>query len=101
MTNSREPCSGRGNAETRRRRKRWLLAEFGDGVTVACSHCPAVLTFETLTVDRVTPGVDGGRYERANIRPSCLPCAGRQGARLARRPGRITTDSCGTVATDS
>ena len=72
----------RGSAEARRRRKNYLLVTFGDGITVQCSHCPEVLTFVTLTVDRIVPGARGGTYERRNIRPSCGPCNIRLGLRL-------------------
>ena len=65
-----------GSSYDRRARKRWLLGEFGDGVTALCSFdCGTVLTFETLTVDRhPLPGRDGGRYVHGNIRPACMPC---------------------------
>ena len=38
-----------------------LLVTFGDGVTVKCSHCPEILDFVTLTVDRILPGARGGK----------------------------------------
>lgn len=28
----------------------------------------------TLTVDRIIPGAQGGKYRRDNIRPACSPC---------------------------
>lgn len=70
----------RGSALNRRRRKRWLLETFGDGEQCPCAHCGAQLDFATVTADRVVPGRDGGRYVRSNLRPSCAPCANRQGA---------------------
>jgi hypothetical protein len=70
----------RGNTTNRRRRKLWLLATFGDGERCSCSHCGIELVAATLTTDRVIPGHQGGRYVRGNIRPSCAPCAHRQGA---------------------
>ena len=70
----------RGNTTNRRRRKLWLLATFGDGEHCSCTHCGAQLDFATLTADRIVPGCQGGRYVRGNIRPSCAPCANRQGA---------------------
>lgn len=77
----------RGNAADRRARKLYLLDEFGDGVTVACAlgvspNCPGTVTFDTLSVDRIVPGIEGGRYTRDNIRPSCLPCNSLTGALL-------------------
>lgn len=40
-----------------------------------CYRCGTLLTYETLTVDRIKPGCKGGRYTRNNIRPSCSSCA--------------------------
>lgn len=76
--------NSRGSAADRRGRKQWLLDTFGDGVQATCTYCPAVLTLATITVDRIVPGILGGRYVRGNIRPACLPCNSRQGAVLAR-----------------
>jgi hypothetical protein len=74
--------NSRGNSRDRRRRREYLINTFGDGVTCVCSHCPTVLTIETVNVDRVTPGWKGGRYTRDNIRPSCAPCGSEQGGRM-------------------
>lgn len=74
----------RGSAESRRRRKQWLLDEFGNGTSCPCATCWTKLTFDTITVDRYPiAGVDGGRYVHGNIRPQCALCASRQGARMA------------------
>lgn len=65
----------RGSAEDRRRRKRYLLATFGDGTTAPCAFCKAPLTFETVTTDRYPiPGRLGGRYVKGNVRPACARC---------------------------
>lgn len=79
--------NGRGNSVDRRKRKRFLLDTFGDGVTVKCAlrlspKCPGVLTYDTLTVDRIKPGARGGRYTRDNIQPACEPCNTLSGALL-------------------
>lgn len=68
--------NSRGNAEDRRRRKLWLLKEFGDGVEAPCAFgCGVMVDFDTVTVDRYpVAGVDGGRYVRGNIRPACGDC---------------------------
>lgn len=82
----------RGNAETRRRRKAWLLEQFGNGKRARCSTCPTWLTFDTVTVDRwPVAGCEGGRYVRGNIRPQCSPCACSQGGHLgaARRDANL------------
>lgn len=77
MTTSRgtSNTNARGSAEDRRRRKRFLLETFGDGTHAKCSFegCTELLTFETITVDRILPGALGGKYTRNNIRPACGP----------------------------
>lgn len=72
----------RGSSYNRRARKLWLLATFGDGISVACFRCAAVLLYSTLSVDRKKPGAEGGRYTRDNIRPCCLPCNSETGGAL-------------------
>lgn len=72
----------RGNVTDRKRRKLWLIDTFGDGAFVACRYCWITLEYSTLTVDRIVPGRDGGRYIRGNIQASCGGCANRQGAEI-------------------
>lgn len=73
-----------GNSEDRRRRKSWLLVEFGNGETCPCAFgCGTELTFDTLTVDRFpVAGYAGGRYVRGNIRPACANCNSVDGGRV-------------------
>lgn len=80
-----------GSSYDRRRRKLWLLSPEsgfgGDGVSVPChlefsDRCLVYVTFETLTTDRIVPGIEGGTYERGNIRPACSPCNVEHGSRL-------------------
>ncbi len=73
--------NARGSSTDRRRRRAWLLAEFGDGATAPCWRCGVDLTMTTITVDRITPGCRGGRYVRGNIRPACGPCNSETGSR--------------------
>lgn len=75
----------RGSAEDRRRRKQYLLDVYGDGSTVKCWLCGLMLTYATLTVDRVVPGAYGGRYIRKNIRPACGPCNSRDGNEIKKQ----------------
>lgn len=56
-----------------------------------CYRCGRILTFETMTVDRITPGCKktakypkGGTYVRENIRPACGGCNSDTGGRLAK-----------------
>lgn len=53
-----------------------------------CFRCGKLLTIETLTVDRIIPGCQGGTYRRNNIRPSCSDCANKQGAELRAETAR-------------
>jgi hypothetical protein len=83
--------NARGSAEARRRRKRWLLTQFGDGVTAPCfmAGCTAVLTFDTITVDRIILGINGGSYRRSNIRPACASHNASEGSKaMHARRGR-------------
>lgn len=72
----------RGSAATRRARKNWLLGAIedrklgwapfgGNGITVPCVFCEAVLTFATVEADRI---VAGGPYRRENVQPACRSC---------------------------
>lgn len=100
--------STRGNVTDRQRRKQWLLDTYRADVDVLpyqhplsdgtvevrweavcldvgvkacrCYRCGCLLRLETLTVDRIRPGFQGGTYRRDNIRPSCSDCANKQGA---------------------
>lgn len=89
--------NARGSSYSRRIRKLWLLspeAGFGgDGVTVQCTTpgCDTVLDFDTVTVDRITPGIEGGTYRRGNIRPKCGPHNYGEGGALAHERRRART----------
>lgn len=82
----------RGSAESRRRRKLWLIETYGwpDLVDpyaglVLCWRCDVPLTFEDITVDRwPVAGCDGGRYVQGNIRPCCWICNVEDGCRRRR-----------------
>jgi hypothetical protein len=49
---------------------------------VCCYRCEVALDYETITVDRIIPGHDGGTYRRGNIRPACGPCNYSTGGQL-------------------
>jgi hypothetical protein len=72
----------RGNARDRLARRLFLLTRDGDGTTAPCWECGTPVNIATLVVDRITPGVLGGRYVRGNIRCHCRPCSDRQGYNL-------------------
>lgn len=89
----------RGNTADRAARRAYLLATFGDGATAPCWRCEVVLTDETITVDRIVPGAEGGTYRRDNIRPACAPCNSLTGATLgvARKRGSTGNRARGRV----
>lgn len=72
----------RGNSRDRQRRRQWLLDTFGDGATCPCHYCGELVDDVSITVDRIVPGAEGGRYVRSNIRPACSKCNTREGAKL-------------------
>jgi hypothetical protein len=96
----------RGGSKDRERRREWLVATYranldvlvvrlGNGQEIhldtirgrgepacRCYRCGRLLTVNTVTVDRIVPGCQGGTYRRDNIRPSCQPCASATGAAL-------------------
>lgn len=78
----------RGSAAERRRRKQWLLEQFGDGTFAPCTYCKDELDFGTITVDRIVAGCEGGTYARDNIQPACLPCNSKEGNALRERRKR-------------
>jgi hypothetical protein len=66
----------RGSSYSRRARKHWLLATFGDGHTCECVWCGDELTFETVEQDRKDPN---GPYRRENLQPACRFCNASRG----------------------
>lgn len=53
-----------------------------------CYRCGRLLTYETLTVDRIRPGCEGGTYRRNNIRPACAEDNSETGGHLGVRRKR-------------
>lgn len=102
--------NARGGSDDRRRRREWLVQTyradadvivipFNPPVTTAtlvgmgepacrCYRCGKLLTVDTLTVDRIVPGCQGGTYARSNIRPACGTCNSSTGATTRRRAGK-------------
>jgi 5-methylcytosine-specific restriction endonuclease McrA len=100
----------RGGSDTRRRRRAWLVETYRADVDVIvvelfhgplvvpvvldtegaepacrCYRCGALLTADTVTVDRIKPGCHGGTYRRENIRPACGRCNSSTGATVRRK----------------
>ena len=69
-------ADARGNTKDRLARKLWIMAMYASDQPghCRCYRCGALLTMETLTIDRIIPGANGGTYRRNNIRPACGPC---------------------------
>jgi 5-methylcytosine-specific restriction endonuclease McrA len=66
--------NGRGSPKDRKARRHWLVNTYGNGETVPCLYCGCELTSDTLTVERLLPGKNGGRYHHPNIMPACDHC---------------------------
>jgi len=104
--------NARGGSEQRRRRREWLVATYRADVDIRvitlvglgyelvvpmvtdsegsvpacrCYRCGALLSAETVTVDRIKPGAHGGTYRRDNIRPACGRCNASTGATVRRK----------------
>lgn len=94
--------NARGNTQDRQRRREWLVetyradrdvttygwlttGEWGPKRTPACRcyRCGELLTVDTVTVDRIIPGCQGGTYRRNNIRPACAACNSETGGKLS------------------
>jgi hypothetical protein len=98
----------RGSSETRRKRRVWLIETYASNVPgfARCYRCGRLVynpddypgetnlvvihngRFEAarpLTVDRIKPGCEGGRYVNSNIRPACGYDNASTGSKLARR----------------
>lgn len=97
--------NARGGADDRRKRREWLVQTYradrdvylfglnleipvpvdhgteGASMACRCYRCGVLLTTETVTVDRIIPGCQGGTYRRDNIRPACGPCNSSTGGR--------------------
>lgn len=97
----------RGNTRDRKARREWLINAWRADVDAQpdpdpdhegrhvpalpwqlgepacrCYRCGALLTVNTVTADRITPGAKGGRYVRDNIRPACMSCNSITGTEL-------------------
>ncbi len=73
-TTPKSHTNGRGSPKDRRDRKKWLINTYGDGLAIPCLYCGQMLDTETLTVERLLPGSNGGRYHHPNIMPACDHC---------------------------
>jgi 5-methylcytosine-specific restriction endonuclease McrA len=107
--------NARGGSRDRQRRRQWLVDTYradrdalvvrlGNGSEIhldtvlgqgqpacRCYRCGRLLTVETVTVDRIVPGCQGGTYRRDNIRPACGPCNSSTGAKTRRAKRKVRT----------
>lgn len=82
----------RGSSRDRAARRAWLVQQYGwpEVGIVNCYRCDVPLLQDpdpevpdqAVTVDRIVPGCEGGRYSHDNIRPACGPCNMETGGRL-------------------
>lgn len=74
----------RGNSADRAARRRYLVRAYESDVPghCRCYRCGGLLTEDTVTVDRIVPGCEGGTYRRENIRPACSDCNQETGSAL-------------------
>jgi hypothetical protein len=106
-----------GNSTDRRRRREWLVetyradadahpkvfrsgygidVPFGTGIPACrCYRCGGLLTADTVTVDRIKPGCQGGTYARNNIRPACSDCNEKTGGATRGKPAKRACPTCG------
>lgn len=71
----------RGNSRDRAARRAWILLTFGDGTSAPCAltlvgSCAGTVTNETMEVDRIIPGAQGGPVHTGQ-HPSGLPAVQR------------------------
>lgn len=108
VTRGTSNANDRGSAETRRRRRAWLIEAYASDVPgfARCYRCgrlvynpddyvneecvvvqtpEGIYAARPLTIDRIIPGVRGGTYARSNIRPACMYDNASTGSQLARR----------------
>lgn len=83
MTRGTSNSNARGNTRDREARRAFLFTKYGNGTHCPCYRCATILDASTLTVDRIRPGCQGGRYIRSNIRPACGKCNSETGSQLA------------------
>ncbi|MCV7174875.1 hypothetical protein H7H98_03745 [Mycolicibacterium sphagni] len=81
------------NSKAKRKLRRWVLAEFGDGTTAPCAMCGCLLTIDTLTLDHYPiPACLFGHLTESNVRPACGPCNAEDGKRLDREYAFLTRE---------
>lgn len=70
----RQGGDDRPGSQRRKKLRADLLTEFGDGTTCPCLNCGRVLDITTVSMDRIIPGADNGRYNIENLIPMDYDC---------------------------
>lgn len=70
----RQGGDDRPGSVRRRKLRQDLLTEFGDGTTCPCLNCGRRLDITTVSMDRIIPGSDNGRYVPKNLIPMDYDC---------------------------
>jgi hypothetical protein len=70
----RQGGDDRPGSQRRKKLRQDLLTEFGDGTTCPCLNCGRVLDVTTVSMDRIIPGADNGRYNIENLIPMDYDC---------------------------
>jgi hypothetical protein len=70
----RQGGDDRPGSVRRKKLRQDLLTEFGDGETCPCLNCGRVLDITTVSMDRIIPGADNGRYVPKNLIPMDYDC---------------------------
>jgi len=73
-SSSRAGGDDRPDYQTRRGYCDKLVNEFGDGQTCPCVWCGRTLVADTVSLDRLVPGSEGGPYKMFNLIPTCYDC---------------------------
>jgi hypothetical protein len=64
----------RPGSQRRKQLRQGMLDEYGDGTTCPCVNCGRTLDITTVSMDRIIPGADNGRYVPANLIPMDYDC---------------------------
>lgn len=88
----------------------WVVERGLGRPAVRCFRCGTLLDWDSVEIDRIKPGAEGGRYTKSNIRPVCGCCnktlagewvkrrnAKRKAANQRRRDLRRKCGICGAV----
>jgi hypothetical protein len=70
----RQGGDDRPGSQRRKVLRQQLMDEYGDGTKAPCIACGRNVTATTVSLERLKPGADGGRYVLANLAPMDYDC---------------------------